>query len=724
LSDDTIDRLARLQGIEPGFRDNWGRTHTVATSTRSALLGAMGIRVSDPAAIAAEIEARERSRRRLLLPPVLVVRLPATAIEVPLWLPSARSNDRFGWELIEEGARRRRGLFVPAELSLGEEREVAGRSCEQRFLRIDGLPEPGYHTLRVEPLGGTRLAGGASPLIVAPETCFRPEAVSEGNRVWGVAVQLYALRSERNWGIGDFTDLLRLVEVCAAAGADLVTVSPLHLLFPRDPEHAAPYSPSSRALLNVLHHDVEAIPDHAESDEARALVGDAAFRRRLAALRRAELVDYRGVWEAKRVVLETIYAGFRERHLSRESERGRAFRDFQRSGGEALRAYGVFECLQERFATDWREWPAKYREPDSDAVERVARSDRERVELFQYLQWQAELQLGAVGRRSLALGLGVGLGLDLALGAHGSGFDAWYWDGLARGASIGAPPDAFSPSGQDWGLPPPVPSRLTDSGYASFVAALRAGMRHAGALRVDHVMGLMRLFWIPEGRQPSAGAYVRYPLDDLLGILALESRRGQCMVVGEDLGTVPDEVRRAMDALGVLSYRPLYFMKEDDGGFVDPSDYPRNALVAATTHDLPTLAGWLEGTEVRNRDRLGLLPEGVTGETALAARAAERERLLRQLVDAGQLAEVAATEDQILAIHRWLARSPARVLTLQLEDVMGCREQANLPGTTGEQHPNWRRKLPLPLEELAEDPRWLALARALRDERGERRGTR
>ncbi len=385
-------------------------------------------------------------------------------------------------------------------------------------------------------------------------------------------MQIYALRSQRNWGAGDFTDLKTLIDLAARVGAGIVGVNPVHALFPHNPAHASPYSPSSRLFLNVFCLDVEAVPDFAECDAARSRVADPEFQARLRALRATEWVEYREVGEIKLGVLEQLYLNFRERHLAVGDQHAHAFRAFQAEGGAALRRQALFEALQRHFHGNdpsiwgWPEWPEPYRDPAAEAVAQFAVEQAEQVEFFEYLQWQAELQLEAASRRSWEHALGVGLYQDLALGVDRGGGEAWANQGLyALGASMGAPPDDFNLHGQDWGLPPMIPAQLVDAAYAPFIATLRANMRHAGALRIDHVMGLMRLFWIPAGGTPEAGAYVAYPLDDLFGIVALESQRNRCLVIGEDLGTVPDAVREAMARYGALMYRLLYFEKEQDG---------------------------------------------------------------------------------------------------------------------------------------------------------------
>ncbi|MGH8472997.1 MAG: 4-alpha-glucanotransferase, partial [Gammaproteobacteria bacterium] len=409
--------------------------------------------------------------------------------------------------------------------------------------------------------------------------------------MWGLALQLYSMRSERNWGIGDFTDLDRVIEVAVGFGAGILGLNPLHALFPHAPAHASPYSPSSRSFLNILYLDIEAVPDFLECEAAQACVSAQRFQAQLRASRAAELVEYQGVAAAKMEILDRLYRHFREHHRDANSQRGTAFRAYQADRGQALRTHALFDALQESFNRQdrgiwgWPVWPAAYRDPNSEAVLAFADRNEARVEFFEYLQWQADVQLAIASRRACERGLAIGIYQDLALGVERGGAETWANQRLyALGAGIGAPADDFNLKGQDWGLAPLSPRRLRAAAHAPFVAALRANIRHARALRLDHVMGLQRLFWIPAGGTPEDGTYVHYPFEELLGILALESQRHRCLVIGEDLGTVPDEVRAALQPAGILAYRVLYFEKSPEGGFKPPAEYPRQAAVAVNTH--------------------------------------------------------------------------------------------------------------------------------------------
>ncbi len=730
---DAINQLAHAYGIESEYWDIWGKRHEVSSETKQILLEAMGIPAGDESAVAASLERLEREKWERILDPVMVIRGRPEHLTLTIRVPEHLLSTPSTWTLKEEDGAVRDGGFVPSALEIRSWGESGGGKAAECLLPIPGLPPPGYHRLEVRI--GRDVPMEAMTLILAPERCYIPAGLRD-RKIFGPAVQLYAIRSRRNWGIGDFTDLKTLVGISADQGAGIVGINPITLLFPENPDHASPYSPSTRLFLNFLYLDVEAVADFGESAEAQNLVQSPDFQARLAALRREELVDYRGVARAKQEVLEVLYGHFRDRHISHDTDRAKAFRTFQQRGGETLRLVCIFEAIQEHLHREdpsvwgWPVWPEEYRDPASRAVSDFAKANPDRVEFFQYLQWQADIQLDSVGRISLERWLAVGLYQDLPVGVDGAGAETWLnQDLFALGARAGAPPDDFNLLGQDWGLPPFIPHRLRNAAYTPFIATLRANMRHSGALRIDHVMILMRLFWVPPGKTPVDGAYVRYPFEDLLGILALESQRNRCLVIGEDLGTVPDELRAALSSLGVLSCRICYFEKDQEGNFKPPEGFPEGAIVSVSTHDLPTLAGYWNGRDIEVKTDLGLFPSEEIRERQIVARAEDRARLLLRLEREGLLPEGVdvqpvrvpeMTPELVTSIHRYLARTPCKILAFQFEDVIGQMDQANLPGTT-DQHPNWRRKLTVELEALAEDARFLALCEALRTERG--RGT-
>jgi (1->4)-alpha-D-glucan 1-alpha-D-glucosylmutase len=711
-----LARLAELCGIQLHYPDIWGHDHVVSAETQAALLEAMRIL---PGETEAALRQREERRWRRVLPPVQVVRGDDTP-RLVLRIPQKYAGVAWDWRLTEESGVEHGGSVVPEQHPVVGQRDMDGVTYAEFTVELPQVLPAGYHHLEVSgPLSGSTL------LVMAPLTCYVPPELEGDGRVWGAAVQLYALRSRRNWGIGDFSDLETLAEHAGAAGAGLIGLNPLHALFPHNPEHASPYSPSSRLFLNILYIDIEAIPEFAQCLEAQAAVYADAFQQRIEAARRADVVDYTGVARMKREVLELLYAHFRAEQIDEGSDAAQRFWRFVDAGGESLWRHALYEALQEHlWAKDesmwgWPVWPEEYRDPTTDAVRSFAAREVVRVQFFLYLQWRADQQLGRAAERARQHGLW--LYQDLALSCDGAGAEAWAsGDLFASGATVGAPPDDFNLQGQNWGLPPLIPDRLRETGYASFVAALRANMRHAGALRIDHVMGLMRMFWVPTGEKPNAGAYVHYPLDDLLGILALESQRNRCLIIGEDLGTVPDELRAALGPMQVLSYR-LFFFERQEGDFARPEDYPTQALAAVSTHDLPTLAGYWKGQDIAERTTLGQFTGDEVRVQQIMARAEDRTRLLVALEREGLLPQRVTvdpascpdmTPELARAVHSFVAKTPAKVLAVQLEDVLLQLDQVNLPGTS-EERPNWRLRLAATLEDLVAGDRFQELAGAI-----------
>ncbi|MEO8506641.1 MAG: malto-oligosyltrehalose synthase [Betaproteobacteria bacterium] len=718
---DALSRLSAAYGIAGEYDDVWGNRHRVADATQVTLLAAMGVAARDDATATEALAKIDVARAAQRVAPLVVLRENRRPWILHLRLPPALAAGPLSVRVTAEDGAHCNDAAVA--IVRREPPAYAGSECVNLEVALTATLPQGYHV--VEFLAGTEEVARTC-CAVAPAACYR--AASPGDdRAWGAAAQLYAVRSSRNWGIGDFTDLATLVDQWGQRGAGFVGLNPLHALFPAMPERASPYSPSSRLFRNVLYIDVEAVPELRDCAAARSLVASAEFQERLSALRAADLVDYAGVAAVKREALELLYRHFRGRYVADSDARADAFRAYVAAGGAALRTQALFDALHEHFhAKDnavqgWRAWPPAYRDPHGQAVKRFAASHAERVEFHAYLQWQAEQQFVAAGERARAAGLAIGLFTDLAVSIDRGGAEAWASQDLyALDANVGAPPDVFSPNGQDWGLPPILPGRLRDDAYAPFLATLRANMRHAGALRIDHVMGLSRLYWVPAGGNAADGAYVQYPFDDLLGLLALESHRHHCLVIGEDLGTVPDALRAALADNGILSYRALIFERDGNDEFKPPAAYPSEALATFSTHDLPTLASWWSGADIALRAAHGLVATDAERDRQTRERDKDRHRLLAALVDAGLVpnnchdpaTNPVLDPELALAVQAYLALTPARLHQVQLEDVLGVTEQANLPGTI-DAHPNWRRKLPLSLERWPEDDRFIALATAL-----------
>ncbi|MDP8970611.1 MAG: 4-alpha-glucanotransferase, partial [Actinomycetota bacterium] len=574
----------------------------------------------------------------------------------------------------------------------------------------DDLP-PGYHRLIVDAHAGG--AETAEALVVAaPPRC--PLPVPEPT--WGWMVQLYALRSSASWGMGDLADLAALAHWSGAElGAGLLLVNPVHAASPVLPQEDSPYYPSSRRFVNPLYLRVTDIAEFgfltAEARDRLAALGS------VASATGPDRIDRDAVFRAKMEAFELLHA------VARRAEREAAFAAYREREGPALTHFATFCALAERHGTPWQSWPAGLRHPSSAAVAAARRQLADRVMFHAWLQWQCDEQLAAAQRAARHAGMAPGIVHDLAVGVDPGGADAWaLQDDLATAVTVGAPPDPFNARGQDWGLAPLLPARLRDTGFAPLRGTLRSTLRHAGGLRVDHVMGLFRMFWIPHGQPPSAGTYVRYPADELLGVLALEAHRANALVVGEDLGTVEPGVRDTLADWGVLGSEVLYFARSADGRRPLPAaDYPTLALSTVTTHDLPTATGWWRDESVRTQAALGLLSPGTTLAEALQLRRRERAELARLLRSEGLLGENPTTEDLVIAMHAFLAATPSLLVAAALGDALGDPRQPNLPGTTDE-YPNWRLPLaeqrdgsprPVMLEELLNHPGARRLAAVL-----------
>jgi 4-alpha-glucanotransferase len=522
-----------------------------------------------------------------------------------------------------------------------------------------------------------RLANATSiedvPLIVAPRAF-----AGDFDRTWLVAVQLYGVRSARNWGMGDFTDLKNLIELASKLGADGIGLNPLHALFDDRPTDCSPYSPNSRLFLNALYIDVEAIPEYrADAD-----------RETIARLRQSANVDYAGVAEVKWRALRSAFANFK---ASASTERRQRLEQFRNERGSLLSHFACFETLRHRLAGPWWEWPAEWRQPDEAKLAELRNGpDRGEIEFVEFVQWTADRQLAACKALADRLGMKVGLYLDVAVGVQSDGFDAWNeQEAISRRLAVGAPPDPLNTLGQNWGLAGFNAAGLEIKSFEPFRDMLRASMRHAGAIRLDHVLGLKRLYLVPHGFPAKNGAYVQMPLEALFAVTALEGVAHKCVVIGEDLGTVPEGFREQMIEWGIWSYLVVMFERDDHGRFHEADYYLRNALVTFNTHDLSTYAGWRSFGDLKLKRSLGLDP----GESDEA-----RWHALGMLDEVLRLHGI--ERNDFYSVARFLAGTPSRLMAISLEDLLGVTDQPNIPGTVNE-HPNWRQRLPVAVEEIA-----------------------
>lgn len=527
--------------------------------------------------------------------------------------------------------------------------------------------------------------GRPTPLALSPAGGTTRAYQCGDRRMWGLAVQLYALRSSRNWGHGDFGDLATLIDVAAPLGCSAIGLNPLHALFLDRPDDASPYSPNSRVFLNPLYIAIDQVPD---CPDAAAL----GVTERLADVRTVEEVRY---GEAAALKLAALRAGYRRFRDAAKSEGRPDFEIFRTEAGEPLQRFAAFEVLRGRFGrVPWWDWPEEWRRPSPSTIRQVfdeaaSKDDPDTDPLFHvYLQWLASRQLQRCQEQARRAGMPIGLYIDLAVGVDPAGADAWGGqDEMLTGVSIGAPPDEYNRSGQNWGLTSYNPQSLIASQGAPLREMLDAAMRHAGAIRIDHVLGLMRLYLIPRGATAADGAYVSYPFEALLDVIVDESQRRRCVVIGEDLGTVPEGFRDALARRGLWSYQVMLFEREHGGEFRHPSHYRTDALTTFNTHDLPTFAGWMAGHDLRTKRALNIDP----GESD-DARAHSRQML-------AEAVRMTGGGEGFGGAAAFLAQTPARLVMVALEDILGVEDQVNIPGTIDE-HPNWRRRLPVAVEDL------------------------
>jgi len=669
--DDALRDAAERNGIQQDFWDIFGHRHFTEPETNSAILTALGFDCSSEESLRASLDRRDRIENLRPLPPVLVV-----GENEPLRIPAGFSAGNLDLEVVTEH---------------GEYHRVR---VENGVPQPDLTLPPGYHEART--------AGCTMRLIVAPDRAHSPEPGKHA----GLGVTLYGLRSDRNWGVGDFRDLRDLVDwAVPALHVDFIALNPLHAIHNRRPYNTSPYLPNSIFYRNFLYLDVEDVPGF---ERIRHLFEDSEACAELARLRASPTVEYEQVAALKRRALDLIFAANPPTHDCESWIAGE---------GDLLRLYATYCALDEHLHAQysdlwvWPDWPAPFRDPDSDAVRQFAAEHKREILFHGWLQWNVDRQLAGTQQHARAAGMRIGLYHDLALATDRCGSDLWgHRKFYVAGCRVGSPPDDFSPTGQDWSFPPPDSRQHRADGYRLFTESIRKSLQHGGALRIDHVMRLFRLYWIPEGHDAAHGAYVRELALDLVRILALESARNGAVIVGEDLGTVEPEVREILAGFGILSYRLLYF-ERTDGRFKSPGEYPAQALAASTTHDLATIAGFWTSNDIEARLHAGTIDQAAF-EGQKRDRARDKQNLLDALFAANLLPlSYARRADEIpeltgelhYAIIGFLAKTPSELWLINQEDMTKEPAQQNLPGTTSE-YPNWSRKMNWSLKDLNDLP--------------------
>ena len=713
--------LAQRYGVAADYEDWTGRRVSAGTTTLIAVLEALGVPAATEEDRAAALAAHDRQYWTRSLPPSIVGR---HGVTTPFWVHVTHGDPVRLWMRLEDGSVRT-GLR-----QLENNRppfDLDGRSVGEATFELPADVPIGYHHLHMQ-VGSTDIS---TPVIVAPTKLDVPTRLG-GGRAWGLAAQLYSVRSENSWGVGDLTDLTDLAVWSAAQhGAGFVLVNPMHAAAPTAPMEPSPYLPTSRRFVNPIYVRVEAIPEYAllrhrgRIRKARQQVQSRAAR--------AEQIDRDSAWKAKRAALESVYL------VEFSAGREIAYAAFRAREGRSLDDFATWCALAEHHGADWHEWPAELQHPRSEAVAHFAVEHEAEVDFHRWLQFVVDEQFGAAQRSAVQAGMALGIMADLAVGVDPDGADAWaLQDVLALGVTAGAPPDEFNQLGQDWSQPPWRPDRLAEAAYEPFRALVAAVLRHAGGVRIDHIIGLFRLWWIPKGAPPTEGTYVRYDHEAMIGIVALEAYRAGAVVVGEDLGTVEPWVRDYLRERGLFGTSILWFEQDDEGHPLPAERWREYCLSAVTTHDLPPTAGYLAGVHVRLRAELDLLTR--PAEEELASDRAAQQAWMAELRRVGLLGDDRDENDGdgaddgggaddgdgadvdavVLALHRYLGRTPSRLLALSLADAVGEVRTQNQPGTTDE-YPNWRVPLGGPdgrqvlLEDVFTDARAAALCEAMRN---------
>jgi 4-alpha-glucanotransferase len=699
----SLVELAGRYRVATQYEDANGRQVVVPDRTLIAVLAALGVAAETEDNCRAALREHDRASWSRSLPPVIVMR---AGIPTPFWVHVTHGEAARLWIRLEDGTvwagLRQLDNFTPPY-------DLHGRLVGEATFELPANLPLGYHRLHLDEAGSDE----GTAVIVTPAALTVPDRLGP-HRTWGLSTQLYSVRSKRSWGVGDLTDLTDLaVWAGSRHHAGFVLVNPLHAAAPTAPMEPSPYLPTSRRFVNPLYLRVEAIPEFAYvrgRRRIRKMHDDVQ-----AGAKRVDSIDRDGAWAAKRAALEQLY------RVPRSAGREIAYAAFRDREGRALDDFATWCALAEAHGDDWHDWPQDLQHPDGAGIAAFATEHADEIDFHRWLQWQLDDQLATAQAHALTVGMALGIMHDLAVGAHPNGADAWAsQDVLALGISAGAPPDAFNQQGQDWSQPPWRPDALAEHEYRPFRSMVSAVLRHAGGVRIDHIIGLFRLWWIPKGAKPTEGTYVYYDHEVMVGIVALEAHRAEALVVGEDLGTVEPWVRDYLRERGVFGTSVLWFEMDADGRPLPADRWREYCLSSVTTHDLPPTAGYLAGDHVRLRDRLGLLTRSFEDE--LAGDRAEQEAWLSELRRVGLLTEGPekgpAVDDVVLALHRYLGRTPSKLLALSLSDAVGDRRTQNQPGTTDE-YPNWRVPLrgptgrPLLLEDVFRDRRTATLAAAM-----------
>jgi len=730
LINELINELADLCGIVPEYWDIFGNKHITPIETKKAILKAMKLNIDSDEAIKNEMYAQKARPWNRFVEPVKIVSVNDQPLTIPVYIPANEGEESrlsLSWTIKNESGQKDEFVLSGDAATVSDRYWIDGKRYVKIELKDIGGRGIGYYTINITCKTPEIEITGTSRIIITPDSCYIPQELKNG-KTWGLSTNLYSIRSPKNWGSGDFCDLKKIVKWVSGLKGGFVGINPLHAIPNKKPFGISPYSPISRLYKNFIYLDIEDIPEVKELLSKGGIGGYSTnqtieIETQIDELRKEDLIDYGRVASLKISVLRNAFEIFYEEHYLKDSTRCKAFRKYISEEGNNLESFATYMALSEEFGEGWQEWTEEYRTPSSHTVQEFKKTNEKEILFYQYVQWLIDGQLKEAAEQTRDLGMPVGIYHDLAIGSIGGGSDAWnFQDVIADGISLGAPPDDFNPTGQNWGFPPLIPEKLKESGYELFIQTIRKNMKHFGALRIDHALGMFRQFWIPQGMPASQGAYVRYPAEDILRIIALESVRNRTMVIAEDLGTIGENVRESLFRFRMLSYRLLYFERNyPDPSFLSPERYPDMALCAVTTHDLPTLYGWWIGRDIDLKKRLGIFPDESAWQRNISERERDKSLLIEALKSQGLIPDAHSpihpfthspyldemTPELCLAIYEYLARTSCRLVAVNLDDAIGTLDQQNMPGIT-DSYPSWMQKTPIPLEQMLSD-KWFSV---------------
>ncbi|MGB9715031.1 MAG: 4-alpha-glucanotransferase [Thermodesulfovibrionales bacterium] len=730
--DELINELSELCGVIPEYWDIHGEKHLTTLETKIALLKAMRIKFDSEEDLLKEIHERKWKQWKNFIEPVHVISVNEQPMKIPIFIPMQKGEEKklcVFWALESEDGQRDEFMISGDDLSFSEEQWINEERYIKIYLEDKVNRQCGYYEIYAEcESSNIRINKGNSRVIITPDVCYIPPELHK-RRSWGFSINLYSIRSSRNWGIGDFNDLKEIVKWTADLKGGFVGINPLHAIQNTRPFGISPYFPVSRLYKNFIYLDIEKIPEVFESDEAQAIIKSEPFKKEVERLRKRRLIDYEKIATLKKEILHHAFNLFYEKHYLQDTQRAKDFKKYLSEEGSSLESFSLFMTLWEHMmkayhAYTWQQWFEYYRNPNSNTVQEFKKLHEKQILFNSYIQWLIDEQIKEINVLTKELGMVIGLYNDLAVGSVSGGSDTWNNQDIVGQADVGAPPDDFNPEGQNWGFPPLIPEKLKETRYEFFIQSIRKNMKYSGALRIDHAPGLFRLYWIPYGMSPKEGAYIKYPSEDLLRIIALESIRNKTVVIAEDLGTVAENVKESLKKFHMLSYKLFYFERNyPDPSFLPPERYPEMALCAVTTHDLPTLYGYWKYQDIKVRKKLGIYKEEGMFKKQVEERKRDKKLIISALKSQGIIPEKflfqqkkrnQMTPELCLAVYKYLAMTPCKLLLVSFDDILGTLNQQNMPGTI-DSYPNWIQKIEISIEEIIKDKRFFALSKMLKN---------